>query len=45
MPGSGLGLAIVKEIVDLHAGRIEVDSAIDAGSTFRVWLPLAERDA
>jgi PAS domain S-box-containing protein len=39
-PGTGLGLAIVKEIIDLHEGRIEVDSQIKQGTTFRVWLPL-----
>ncbi len=39
-PGTGLGLAIVKEIVDLHQGRIEVESGIKQGTTFRVWLPV-----
>ncbi|MDP9482463.1 MAG: HAMP domain-containing histidine kinase [Chloroflexota bacterium] len=37
--GSGLGLAIVKSIVDLHAGRITVDSGLGSGTTFTVILP------
>jgi two-component system, OmpR family, sensor histidine kinase BaeS len=41
VPGTGLGLSIVKEIVDLHEGRIEVDSQPDHGTTFRVWLPVS----
>lgn len=37
--GSGLGLSIVQWIVQAHHGRIEVESAVGQGSTFRVWLP------
>ncbi len=38
--GSGLGLTITRQLVDLHKGRIELESEPDVGSTFRIWLPL-----
>ena len=41
--GSGLGLAIVKSIVDMHGGRIGVDSRLGEGSSFVVTLPLDPR--
>jgi signal transduction histidine kinase len=42
MPGTGIGLSIVSEIVALHGGVVQVDSAEGHGSTFTVRLPLLE---
>jgi len=41
--GSGLGLMIVQRIIRAHDGRIDLESHVGRGTTFRVWLPLAER--
>jgi signal transduction histidine kinase len=37
--GTGLGLALSRDIVHKHGGRIEVESAVGQGTTFRVILP------
>jgi signal transduction histidine kinase len=41
MGGAGLGLSIAQWIVQQHHGEIVVESALGAGSIFRVKLPLA----
>ncbi len=38
--GMGLGLSIAKNLVEAHAGSLEVDSQPGTGSTFTVWLPV-----
>ena len=42
--GFGLGLSIAYWIVRNHGGRIEVNSVLGKGTTFCVWLPLANGD-
>jgi signal transduction histidine kinase len=43
--GTGLGLSTTLMIVDRHNGRIEFDSRIDSGTTFRIWLPTAPTES
>ena len=38
--GTGLGLAMVKLLAELHGGTVSVQSAVQEGSCFTVWLPL-----
>jgi signal transduction histidine kinase len=41
--GTGLGLMIVQRIVREHGGRIQLESRVNQGTTFRIWLPQFER--
>lgn len=41
IPGTGLGMRIVKEIIDLHDGKIDVESEPNIGTTITCWIPKA----
>jgi signal transduction histidine kinase len=40
LPGTGLGLAIVKSLVEMHGGHVKVESVLNEGTTFSVFLPV-----
>jgi len=39
--GTGLGLSVSSKIIEEHQGRIELESEINEGTTFRIILPIA----
>ncbi|MDP2751884.1 MAG: ATP-binding protein, partial [Rhodocyclaceae bacterium] len=43
--GTGLGLSLSYNIIKKHRGRIEVNSELGKGTTFRVWLPIHHANA
>ena len=43
-PGTGLGLVIVKRCVDLHGGKINVDSELGEGTSVTVRLPIFSQE-
>ena len=43
--GTGLGLAIARQIVEMHRGRIWVDTVVGSGSDFHFTLPLSPAKA
>ncbi|MEF9991758.1 MAG: HAMP domain-containing sensor histidine kinase [Romboutsia sp.] len=42
--GSGIGLCIVKDIINIHNGKIEVESDMGIGSCFRIYIPIKNID-
>jgi CheY-like chemotaxis protein len=42
--GTGLGLAIVYGVVSQSGGYVQAESEVGSGSTFAVWLPLADEE-
>ncbi|HEX6290128.1 MAG TPA: histidine kinase N-terminal 7TM domain-containing protein [Herpetosiphonaceae bacterium] len=43
--GTGLGLTIVRRLTELMGGRVGLRSEVDEGSTFTIWLPVAQSSA
>ncbi len=43
-PGMGIGLYICQEIIARHGGKIWVESKINQGSIFYIWLPFDYRN-
>jgi len=42
IPGTGLGITIVKEIVELHGGRMNVESTLGEGTAVTVRMPVVQ---
>lgn len=45
IPGSGMGLSIVQNLVEIHSGKIELESKVGIGTTFLLILPVRSLSA
>jgi signal transduction histidine kinase len=45
IPGTGLGLSLVKDIMQLHGGSVNIQSAPNAGTAVTLWFPLSPMPA
>ena len=45
VPGTGLGLAIVRSLIEMHGGRLKVESSLGKGSSFTFNLPVVIEDS
>lgn len=43
--GSGLGLYWVRKVIELHGGKVEVESKLGKGSSFHLYVPIGREDA
>jgi len=43
--GTGLGLSLVRSFVEMHGGRLEIESALGEGTTVRAFLPMTAMQA
>lgn len=39
--GSGIGLAVTRELIDLHKGKLEIESTVDVGTKVTVKIPIS----